>query len=290
MPSKRPSLSAMDAAGAAPASPSPPRSKKRSSRPKPRAGDGRPVPNPSATAPAPAPVPAAAAAASSSRNRERERKRRARGAFADPAAVTAPAGSSHGAVQKLWSDADEIALLAGAADFRARTGNVPRLPDMGPLFDSIRGSLSPHLDQAKVYYKLKRLKSKYLHAAPGASAGPHERRVRDLCASVWGADLEPLADGDDEGGADQRRTVPDAAAMLPVLTEMLDEYWKTDGRSLSGVSLEKGLSLLGTDEARFIEAKWRRQLDAEIQTQIRRHDLAKEVYGLLMDAIKGLGP
>uniref|UniRef100_J3LHG4 Uncharacterized protein n=2 Tax=Oryza brachyantha TaxID=4533 RepID=J3LHG4_ORYBR len=118
----------------------------------------------------------------------------------------------------------------------------------------------------------------------------HERRVRDLCASVWGDDLEPLAEGDDEAGADQPRTVPDAAAMLPVLTEMLDEYWKTDGRALSGVSLEKGLSLLGTEEARFIEGKWRRQLDSEIQTQMRRHDLAKEVYALLMDAIKGLGP
>ncbi|KAL5208025.1 hypothetical protein ABZP36_032460 [Zizania latifolia] len=275
MPSKRPSLSAMDA-DAEPASPSPPRSKKRSSRPKPRGADGRPAPNPSSGA--------------SSRNRERERKRRPRGAFADPAAVTAPAGSSHGAVQKLWSDADEVALLAGAAAFCARTGHVPRLPDMGPLFDSIKGSLSPHLDQAKVYYKLKRLKSKYLHAAPGASAGPHECRVRDLCASVWGTDIEPLAEGDDEEGADQRRSVPDAAAMMPVLTEMLDDYWKTGGRALSRVSLEKGLSLLGTDEARFIETKWRRQLDAEIQTQMRRHDLAKDVYALLMDAIKGLGP
>uniref|UniRef100_A0A0E0NLF3 Glabrous enhancer-binding protein-like DBD domain-containing protein n=1 Tax=Oryza rufipogon TaxID=4529 RepID=A0A0E0NLF3_ORYRU len=292
MPSKRPSQSAMDA-GAAPASPSPPRSsKKRSSRPKPRAVDAarHPAPNPS--------PPPAAAAPASSRSRERERKRRQRGAFADPAAVTAPAaGGQHGgAVQKLWGDADEVALLAGAAAFRARAGHVPRLPDMGALFDSIRGSLSPHIDQAKVYYKLKRLKGKYLHAAPGASAGPHERRVRDLCASVWGADLEPLAEGDDEraaaaaAAADQPRTVPDAAAMLPVLTEMLDEYWKTDGRALSSVSLAKGLSLLGTEEARFIEGKWRRQLDSEIQTQMRRHDLAKEVYALLMDAIKALGP
>lgn len=185
-------------------------------------------------------------------------------------------------------------LLADAAAFRACVGHVPRLPDMGSLFDSIRDSLSPHIDHAKVCYKLKRLKGKYLHAAFGAFARPHERRVRDLCASVWGADLEPLAEGDDEraaaAAADQPRTVPDAAAMLPVLTEMLDEYWKTDGRALSSVSLAKGLSLLGTEEARFIEGKWRRQLDSEIQTQMRRHDLAKEVYALLMDAIKALGP
>uniref|UniRef100_A0A0D9VLI4 Glabrous enhancer-binding protein-like DBD domain-containing protein n=1 Tax=Leersia perrieri TaxID=77586 RepID=A0A0D9VLI4_9ORYZ len=293
----------------APTAPSPPRSsKKRSSRPKPHAG--HPVPNPS---PLPAAVAVAVAATSSSRNRERERKRRQRSAFADPAtaatAVTAPApapGGGGGVQKQLWSDADVVALLDGAAAFRARTGRVPRFPDMAALYDSIRGSLSPHIDQAKVYYKLKRIKGKYLHAAPGAAAGPHERRVRDLCASVWGADLEPLAAAavaaaeqpravPDAAAAaaaasDQPRSVPDAAAMLPVLTEMLDEYWKTDGRTLSGVALEKGLSLLGTGEARFIESKWRRQLDSEIQTQMRRHDLAKEVYALLMDAIKGLGP
>lgn len=84
--------------------------------------------------------------------------------------------------------------------------------------------------------------------------------------------------------------VPDAAAMLPVATEVLDAYWKTDGPALSGVSLEKGLSKLATEDARWIEAKWRRQLDAEVHSQIKRHDLAKEVYGLLLEAIKGLGP
>jgi hypothetical protein len=91
---------------------------------------------------------------------------------------------------------------------------------MGALFDSIRGSLSPRIDQAKVYYKLKWLKGKYLHAAPGAFVGPHECCVHDLCTSVWGVDLEPLV-GDDEGAAaaaaDQPRIVPDAAAMLHVL-------------------------------------------------------------------------
>nr|BBD82394.1 hypothetical protein [Oryza sativa Indica Group]BBD82407.1 hypothetical protein [Oryza sativa Indica Group] len=99
--------------------------------------------------------------------------------------------------EKLWGNADEVVL-----------------------FDSIRGSLSPHIDQAKVYYKLKWLKGKYLHAAPGAFAGSHGRCVHDLCTSVWGADLEPLV-GDDEGAAaaaaDQPRIVPDAATMLHVL-------------------------------------------------------------------------
>ena len=204
----------------------------------------------------------------------------------------APGSRSYGAVQRLWSDADELALLAGAAAFRARNGHVPRLPDMGALFDYLKGSLSPHIDQAKVYYKLKRLKSKFQHVAPSAAAGQHELRLRDLCIKVWGANFGLPAEDDapEEEEASEYRTVPDAAAMLPVATEVLDAYWKTNGLALSGVSLEKGLSLLGTGAARSIEARWRRQLDAEVHLQMRRHDLAKDVYGLLLDAIKGLGP
>ena len=78
---------------------------------------------------------------------------------------------------------------------------------MGALFESLRGSLSTHLDQAKVYYKLKRLKSKFLHSAPAATGGPHERRVRDLCADLWGAELAPPVEADadaEEGDASTR--------------------------------------------------------------------------------------
>uniref|UniRef100_A0A453PQ47 Glabrous enhancer-binding protein-like DBD domain-containing protein n=1 Tax=Aegilops tauschii subsp. strangulata TaxID=200361 RepID=A0A453PQ47_AEGTS len=212
-----------------------------------------------------------------------------------PAAASSSGARSYGVV---WSDADEVALLNAAAAFRVRHGRVPGLPDMGALFDAIRGSIAPHIDQPKVYYKLKRLKSKFDHAVPSAVVSRHEQRLRDLCKKVWGAnfglpaekDAAPEEDEEDEEEERGRGNVPDAAAMLPVATEVLDAYWKTDGPALSGVSLEKGLSKLATEDARWIEAKWRRQLDAEVHSQIKRHDLAKEVYGLLLDAIKGLGP
>ncbi|KAM0880884.1 hypothetical protein ACQ4PT_033286 [Festuca glaucescens] len=292
-------------------SPSPPGSKMRSSRPRFRLDDRRLEPSPSPrkserkrrrrAAPESAAVTAPAArwsralqdSASPSAGRPRAFQEAAALAVLAAGAPRAALGSrSYGAVQRLWSDADELALLTGAAAFRARNGHVPRLPDMGALFDYLRGSLSPHIDQDKVYYKLKRLKSKYEHAAPSAAAGKHELRVRDLCNKVWGSRVG-LSDEDDspeEEQAREHRTVPDAAAMLPVATEVLDAYWKTNGLALSGVSLEKGLSLLGTEDARSIEARWRQQLDAEVRSQMRRHDLAKDVYGLLLDAIKGLGP
>ncbi|KAL6912058.1 hypothetical protein ACP4OV_000863 [Aristida adscensionis] len=199
---------------------------------------------------------------------------------ADGGHSPAGAGVGRGGVQMHWSDGDELTLLTAAVAFRQRTGREPRLPDMGALFDSISGSISPLIDQYLVYYKLKRLKSKFQH-----SDGPRDPRLRDLCSRLWGDDEEA-----GERDADQGRAAPDAAAMMPVVTEVLGEYWNTNGRALVGMPLEKGLSLLGKKEGRSIETRWRQQLDEEMQTQMRRHDLAKEVCALLSDAIKGLGP
>jgi hypothetical protein len=207
------------------------------------------------------------------------------------------------------TDADELALLSGAVAFRAGSGRAPRLPDTGPLFESIRDSLSPHIDQSKVYYKLKRLKSKFCNTALSATSTAHDRRVRDLSAAIWAADLAPppppspppaLAleeanhdDDDDDPEEDDDGYAPPNVAVgprMPLVSDLLGEYWKRNARSLSGVSLEKGLALVGADEGRVVEAKWRRQLDAEMRSQVRRHDLAKEVFALLIDTVKGLGP
>ncbi|AQL01180.1 hypothetical protein ZEAMMB73_Zm00001d044953 [Zea mays] len=295
------SATAAAAAATARLRPSTPRSKKRTSRSKSRGRRRSPNPNPSSRR------EGSADHASAAPSRKSDRKPKPRSfpdsatlatamASVSAAAAAAPSSGagrgSAGAVQKLWSEADEIALLTGAAAFKDRTGIAPRLPDMGELFDSIRDSLAPHLDQAKVYYKLKRLKSKFQHSVPGDSSTAHEHRLRDLGAALWGAELtrpeenaaEEAADADDIDGNRE------GAVKLPMVKEVLGEYWRLNGQTMSGVSLEKGLALLGSQEASDTEVKWRRQLEADMRMQMRRHDLEKEVYGLLIDAIKGLGP
>ncbi|KAE8815317.1 hypothetical protein D1007_07282 [Hordeum vulgare] len=279
-----------------------PRRPSKRSKPRPRSGDRRRSPNPN-------PRPRADYYGSEpSRKSERKRKPRS---FPDSAflsqAITVPASSSgglggHGAAQKLWTDADEIALLNGAISFRARYGIAPRLPDVEGLYDSLRDSLSSHINQAKVYYKLKRLKSKFCNTALPPTSTPHERRVRALSADLWGTEVAPSAEDlpeaeePEEEDADEGYTGADVAvavsvsARLPLVSELLGEYWRRNGRAMSGVSLEKGLGLLGAEEGNVAETRWRKQLDAEMRTQLRRHDLAKEVFGLLSDTIKGLGP
>ncbi|CAL4967193.1 unnamed protein product [Urochloa decumbens] len=283
----------------APPSPSPPISKKRSTSPQPGMGDGHQDPN---SSPRGSPsrrsdpnrrvrTSAAADARGSSVDGEHEdvqglepagvadqrlsqdmaRRRRGATARADD--------RCHGAARpapiypKTWSDADEVTLLEAAAAFRERTGRVPQNRDAGMLLRSISGSISRHVDEAKVYHKLWRFKSKFWHEALGKFATAHDRRVRDLSAKIWDFD---------------NTVARDATAAMPVVTEVLEEYWKMNERALAGFPLEKGLSLLSKKEGRLIETRWRKQLDEEMQTQMQRHDLAKEICVLLNDTVKGL--
>ncbi|KAK1678711.1 hypothetical protein QYE76_039559 [Lolium multiflorum] len=92
-------------------------------------------------------------------SRKSERKRKPR-SFPDAALLSrallpraSPSRAGGGGNVQLWTDADELALLSGAVAFRAGSGRAPRLPDTGPLFESIRDSLSPHIDQSKVYLR-----------------------------------------------------------------------------------------------------------------------------------------
>ena len=141
MPSKRPSPHAMDEAASAAAArlrPSTPRSKKRTSRSKSRgrSRDRRRSPNPNPSSRRERAADHGGSAAAPSRKSDRKPKPRsfpdsatlatamASVAAAAAAASTAPAAGggrgSAGAVQKLWTESDEVALLTGAVAFKDR--------------------------------------------------------------------------------------------------------------------------------------------------------------------------
>jgi hypothetical protein len=316
MPSERSSPFSMDA-NAAPTPPSPPSSKKRSLSPLLGMGDGHQDPNSSpcsspsrrlrisaeSTVVALAVAAAAAAAATLwsdvDGGHEDVQSLESAGIAVDlgrgDVQGLQPSGDGcHGVAPnypKRWSDADEVTLLAAAAFFRERTGRSPLPIDAGALFDSIRDSVSPHINEANVSYKLTRFRSKFLHSAPGESATSHDRLLHDLSAKAWGSVNTVAREARDAATKTPVVTevleARDAATKMPVVTEVLREYWKMN--ELAGLSLEKGLSLLWKKNGRLIETRWRKQFDGEMKTQMRWHDLAKEICGLLNDTIKGLG-
>lgn len=75
----------------------------------------------------------------------------------------------------------------------------------------------------------------------------------------------------------------------PYLSEALREYWKSTGDKFSAVSLESGLVDMDAARARELEKKWKKQLEADIRSRMKRHEVFKEVYALLIDGVKGQG-
>ncbi|KAJ4816364.1 DNA-binding storekeeper protein-related transcriptional regulator [Rhynchospora pubera] len=238
-----------------------------------------------------------------SRKSERKRKLREFPEMSSPSKVTAP--------HKTWSDADEVTLLRAAKEFRARTGSEPKIATIREFFDKIKGSVAPHLDPDKVYYKLKRLKSKFLLNGDIAPSGAHEKVLYNLSKDVW---LGVVGDNKkkkkktkkknaDAGNKDEVRDYEDEddyaivtveraqkeVGSFPFLSEALREYWKSNGEKFSSVSLENGLMQLDNTRARELEKKWKKQLEADIRSRMKRHEIFKEVYALLIDGVKGQG-
>jgi len=164
----------------------------------------------------------------------------------------------HGAAQSLWSDVDEVKLLAAAAAFRERTGRPPLRLDAGALFDSIKDSVSPHIDEAMADDKLMCFESKFLYGALASSTATHDRRVHDLSTRVWGAlDVVPLPEdesedqGADESYKDERRLLTERAPM-PAPSPCLDAPVPSERSSASSIDAGGAPTLPSHDERRLI--------------------------------------
>lgn len=112
-----------------------------------------------------------------SRKSGRKRKIREFPEMSEPKKLTSP--------HKTWSEADEVVLLTAAKEFRARTGSEPRIATIREFFAEIKDSVARHLDQDKVYYKLKRLKSKFFLTGGVPPSGAHESVLYNLSKDVW---------------------------------------------------------------------------------------------------------
>ncbi|THU47304.1 hypothetical protein C4D60_Mb09t14090 [Musa balbisiana] len=155
----------------------------------------------------PEPPRAEAAAASGARaatSRRSERKRKPR--------EFAGRNSSSLRQKKVWSEPDEIALLKGALAFRSRTGALPKQPTI------------PHLTAEQVGYKLKRLKSKFVHSAnagPPVSATAHDRRIYELSTEIWSEEGLKLIDPS-KGLVLEEKLRKQCAAEMELWTKRLD--------------------------------------------------------------------
>ncbi|WOL16409.1 putative transcription factor [Canna indica] len=96
--------------------------------------------------------------------------------------------------QKLWADADEIAVLQGFWEFTSRRGTARAdyQHDTGPFYDEIRGRLRLDFTRSQLVEKLRRLKKKYRSTASRMAAdkgfsfrSPHEEAIFEIASKIW---------------------------------------------------------------------------------------------------------
>ncbi|KAG5524743.1 hypothetical protein RHGRI_031425 [Rhododendron griersonianum] len=122
--------------------------------------------------------------------------------------------SGVGAINRLWSEGDEVMILEGLMDFKS---------DMGGLYEVIKKSLSVDASKSQFLDKIRKLKRKY---SPNVERGdkavlstPHEHKCFELSKKMWGGGKENNNGGDGNGknvGKKARKTVKrDDAVALP---------------------------------------------------------------------------
>ncbi|KAG5524316.1 hypothetical protein RHGRI_031103 [Rhododendron griersonianum] len=122
--------------------------------------------------------------------------------------------SGVGAINRLWSEEDEVAILEGLMDFKS---------DMGGLYEVIKKSLSVDASKSQFVDKIPKLKIKYNNNVDGGDEAvlsrPHEHKCFELSKKIWGGGKENNNGGDGNGknvGKKARKTVKrDDAVTLP---------------------------------------------------------------------------
>ncbi|KAG5548477.1 hypothetical protein RHGRI_013979 [Rhododendron griersonianum] len=208
--------------------------------------------------------------------------------------------------QRLWSEDDEIVILKGLIDFRAKKGYDP-MTDLNVFHDFIKKSL--HLgDVSKSQFstKVRRMKKKFENNVKRGKDGqdrsfsnPHEQRAYDLSKKIWGEDsdgfgvgnakkvngkgrkneksLDEELSGRVEEGA-RREVEPNAGAERAIGFDL----------SIEEVVIKDGLELLSGSKKLEMTEKWRQFRVEEVELYLKRLDLVREQGKLVLEAMKKL--
>ncbi|KAI8525236.1 hypothetical protein RHMOL_Rhmol13G0214300 [Rhododendron molle] len=209
--------------------------------------------------------------------------------------------------QRLWSEDDEIVILKGLIDFRAKKGYDP-MTDLNVFHDFIKKSL--HLgDVSKSQFstKVRRMKKKFENNVKRGKDGqdrsfsnPHEQRAYDLSKKIWGEDSDGLGVGNSkkvsgkgrknekslsivdeehsgrvEEGA-RREVEPNAGAERAIGFNV----------SIEEVVIKDGLELLSGSKKLEMMEKWRQFRVEEVELYLKRLDLVREQGKLVLEAMK----
>ncbi|CAA0839127.1 DNA-binding storekeeper protein-related transcriptional regulator [Striga hermonthica] len=109
-----------------------------------------------------------------------------------------PASEKKQPFQRIWSEADEIAILNGMLQFRAEKKSDPR-DNFDAFFELIKKNLHFDATRAQLKDKIFRLKKKYTNNKHKGNEGKgttftsrHEQEAYDLSEKVWGTEKDEV--------------------------------------------------------------------------------------------------
>ncbi|CAJ2648814.1 unnamed protein product [Trifolium pratense] len=197
--------------------------------------------------------------------------------------------------QRLFSEQDELTILKGLADFISKTKKDP-LKDALAFHGFVKKWLSAEASSAQLKRKVRTLKKKF--ETSDSFTKPHDKKAFEFFKKVWGntGANEAEENGKVNGKSVKKELVistkKEAAKVKTVvdnslIVSELIRFGVVAGSSvLNKDALERGLELIEESKrVEFVE-KWKQVQIAEMELLVRRSQLAKEQFNLLLQALK----
>ncbi|KAG1326090.1 mediator-associated protein 1-like [Cocos nucifera] len=125
--------------------------------------------------------------------------------------------------QKLWTDADEIAILQGFLEFTSQRGTTHAnyQHDTGPFYDQIKSRLQVDFNKNQLVEKLRRLKKKYRNMVNRMASGkefvfksPHDKATFEIARKIWSPSFKRTRNRD--SGNAPNSQLQESSTLVPV--------------------------------------------------------------------------
>ncbi|XP_052177944.1 STOREKEEPER protein-like [Diospyros lotus] len=230
-----------------------------------------------------------------------------------------------GAINRLWSEDDEIAILRGIIEYSKTGGDIHS--DMAAFHESIKKSLHVDVSKSQLMDKIRRLKKKYQVNSGRGQKGEdpvfsklHEHKAFELSKKIWGDGGSNAVDDGAKSSSKRAKTsvknndgaliAKDFALDVPVQEGLKGEekdieldqrdFWSMYPMLGASLEMEKchlslseagrnfikeNMSIIGDVKAKELEEKWKRLQADAAALFLKRLDLLSEQTKLFLDAV-----
>ncbi|EEF46654.1 STOREKEEPER protein [Ricinus communis] len=231
-----------------------------------------------------------------------------------------------GAVQRLWSEDDEIVVLNGLSQYKSEKGADP-YSEMGAFYEYIKKSLHVDVSRNQLIDKIRRLKKKYgnnmKRGQDPVFTKSHDEKSFQLSKKLWGKNDQNVNNDNDDniagGGVTLGLLANQLSSKKPIRAPNVEEKDQIKSKekietksavvkgegvwekypSLSEaleseeglsdgvkVSLRKHLGMIEKGKLKELDDKWKKLRQAELELFVQRMELVHDQVQLALHSIK----